>query len=412
MKKIQSVEELEEVISRNSNVIIYGAGGGTALTEKLLLEYPDLLFYIAVTAKDGYPYTLLGKQVFCIERFINIANACVVVIATLEGKQKPIFSHLQSLGFHNIYGIRDDFYNQLKWMTGQLQNEKDIFNKRYIAPYVKCVERICKDYQVETGRMKEYVEQAFIELKSERLHLARLVVILGTKCSLRCKDCDNLIPYFKPQEDLESKKILDSLEILSKKADTILKCELIGGEPFLSNNLGIILEFLLGKKNIYQIEITTNGMILPQKEQIPLLMNKKVKVRISDYGALVDKEKIIDYLSENNISYEILELGKWVRSNIMDSEEKSVCQLQSIYEKCDIGYLCKTLYEDKIFACAKAASLYALGYMKEQEYVEVRKETSVKEFKEFFLKSYSVACSFCGRTEKPIYVEPAIQLKE
>lgn len=27
MKKIQSVEELEEVISRNSNVIIYGAGG-------------------------------------------------------------------------------------------------------------------------------------------------------------------------------------------------------------------------------------------------------------------------------------------------------------------------------------------------------------------------------------------------
>ena len=31
--------------------------------------------------------------------------------------------------------------------------------------------------------------------------LIRLIVILGTKCSLRCRDCNNLIPLFNHQTD-------------------------------------------------------------------------------------------------------------------------------------------------------------------------------------------------------------------
>lgn len=414
MKKLQSNEDIKKAIRKKKNIIIYGAGVvGAELTEKLLLEYPDLSLFIAVTAKDSYPYYLLGRKVFCIEELSDYADESVVIIATLEQTQDTMADNLQRLGFPVIYGMSDEFFerNRFLWKElEQFQNEELIYDKRYAAPYLKSLQQIFKDYHVEPGQMKQYVGQAVEKLKSDKLNIARLVVVLGNKCSLRCKDCNNLMTYFKPQTDLETQKILHSLELLAAKADTILKCELIGGEPFLSANLDAVLEFILSRENIYQIEITTNGTILPKQGQISLLQNKKVKVRISDYGALVDKQKIIGCLEEYHIHYEILTPEKWIAAGGVDKRGRDMRELQKIYNNCHVGQDCKTLYEDKLFACARAASLYALGYMKEQEYIEIGEQTSTQEIKEFLLKTYSEACDYCDRTEDLVYVEPAVQL--
>ena len=335
----------------------------------------------------------------------------MVIIATLEKAQETMIDKLESLGFNNIYGMNDKFYKKLKWGNSVFQNEEIIYSKRYIAPYIKCLMDIVKDYQNETVNIKLYIEQALQRLEWETLNIARLVVVLGNKCSLRCKECNNLIPYFKPQKELDSNKILSSLEILSSRAETILKCELIGGEPFLSNNLNKVLKFLIERENIYRIEITTNGTILPKQEQIPLLQNRKVVVRVSDYGILVNKDKIIYFLKQNGISYKVLEGGKWVENDLMDSG-MGINELKKVYNNCEAGYLCKTLYEDKIFACPRASSLYVLGYMQEQEYVRISEEISAEDLKDFLLRPYSVACNLCRGSGEPVFVEPAVQFED
>lgn len=414
MEKLRSDEYIKKVIQKKEYIILYGAGGvGTVLTERLLREYPSMSLFLAVSAEDGYPYYLLGKKVYYIGELTDLADHCAVIIATLEKTQEEIARTLERLGFRDVYGMSDELYESRKfcWKEArQFHNQELIYHKRYVDPYLKTLLQICKDYQIAPKQAKQYAKKAMLDLNSDGLNLGRLVVTLGSKCSLRCKECDNLMPYFKPQKDLDLQKILSSLKILCAKADNILSCNLIGGEPFLSDNLYPVLEFLLQQENVYQITIGTNGMILPDKEQIPLLQNKKIRITISDYGKLVDKQRFVDYLEQYDICYEILGIERWIATGGVEKRGRSRQDLQSIYHNCYAGYYCKTLYEDKLFSCAKSSSLYALGFMKEQEYIEIKTGTITKEIKEFLLMSYSAACDYCGRTENLVYCEPAVQI--
>lgn len=415
MEKLISDESIKNMIHLKGNVIIYGAGGvGTALTERLLLEYPDLSLFIAVTAKDGYPYYLLGHKVYCIEELLDIVNDCSVIIATLEKAQETIARHLESLGFQNIYGISDGLYEERKYSWKEVEgfeNKELLYAQRYLQPYIKNVMQICENRQVETDQVKKYVEQAVENLKSDRLYLADLIIPLSNKCTLRCRDCNNLMPYFKSPRDLDVEKILRSLEILLAKADAVLRCELIGGEPFIAKHLYTVLDYLLNKGNVYDIKITTNGTVLPKQEYVPLLQNPKVRVEISDYGTLVDKQKFVNYLEEYKIAYDVLGIEHWISSGMTEKRNRDVQELQKMYRKCYAGYFCKTLYEDKLFACSRASSLYALECMREPEFIEIKETTSIEELKEFLIKPYSIACDYCDRTENIVYVEPAIQLE-
>jgi hypothetical protein len=219
------------------------------------------------------------------------------------------------------------------------------------------------------------------------------------------------MPHFKPQQDLDIETIIKSLNVLTANIGTVLKCELIGGEPFLSKNLKTALEYVIHNQAIDSIEITTNGTVIPQENVIPLLKNSKVLVRISDYGKQVNKEKILCFLDENNIKYTILDLGNWVSPGGIEKRNRDEETLCKYYERCPSGYYCKTLYEDKVFACARAASLFALGYMKEQEYVRVDNTLETECLKEFMLRKFSVACDYCDITiDNKEYVQPAEQM--
>ncbi|MCM1231288.1 MAG: hypothetical protein NC489_14300 [Ruminococcus flavefaciens] len=410
MIKLESNKCIEQVIYKKNNIIIYGAGGvGKVLIGKLMHEYPNLSLLIAVSAKDSSPYYLLGKKVVCINDLTCFCDDCIVIIATLEKEQMPILKHLETLGFNNVYGVSDRFYEVMRKRDfEQYCSTELIYYNRYVDPYVKNILAICKEYQ---RGAKEYVDSAVKKMQSGEICISRLVVTLGSKCSLQCRDCNNLMPYFRPQKDLDVKKILRSLGILTAKVHAILKCELIGGEPFLSDHLSEVLDFLIEQKNVYRIEITTNGTRLPKQEQIVILRNKKVKVRISDYGKLVNKQTIITFLEKNSISYELLEIERWTAAGKINKRKRDIMELKDIYHNCFAGYYCKTLYEDKLFACPRGASLWALGYEEEQEYIEIEENLSIKILKDFFLKSYFAVCAYCDKASEKVYVEPAIQLK-
>ena len=64
-----------------------------------------------------------------------------------------------------------------------------------------------------------------------------LEIPLTTKCSLKCKYCSNLIPCYKRPKDYDINILTDSIKTFLKCINKIVYIRLLGGEPFLSDNL-------------------------------------------------------------------------------------------------------------------------------------------------------------------------------
>lgn len=392
-------------LSQYKKVFVYGAGkAGKVAVRKIASFYPDIqLECVVVSSYSSNPYHVCGKVVVSVdelrESLSHDLSEYAVLIAVMGDCREEIRKTLMQCGFDNIYHMTEQMFTD--WRESKQEHDEWnssywMYYKRYMEPCLAYVQTICEDFRLDHTEIRRYVRKLCTDiLYSEELIMAKLIVVLGTKCSLRCKECNNLMPHFSPQRDLDLECILNSLKIILDKTEKMLCCELIGGEPFLSNNLHRVMQFLIESKKVGQIEIITNGKTMPDDAVIPLLKNRKVKVLISDYEPVVDKEKIIDLLEKNTIYYQILKMGNWISSGGVEKRFRTRIQLEKYYRECPSGYYCKTLYGDKIFACARAGSLYALNYMKEEEYVPVDENLTAAKLKDFILQDYSEACDYC-----------------
>lgn len=408
-------EKIIEKLYAYKNIYIFGAGkvGKTAI-KYLMLYYPDLRINgVLVSDISVNPLHLYGLPV--IEaKSVKAKEDSVILISVLEKSQEEIISYLDDLGFHNLLKLQDDMVGRREVLTREKVTYPEKFNYsvRYVQPYLDAFIGIEREKGSTYEAINEKLESLLGELSDfDKVYIPRLVVVLGTKCTLKCKECNNLMPYFKPQKDLDVNKILLALDRLLKVSSSILICELIGGEPFMSKNLNNVLEYLINIPKIEKIEITTNGTLLPNEKTTGFLRSSKVQVRISDYGSIVDKSKLINYCVENNIDYHVLKLGNWISPGGINKRNKDMDQLRIEYGRCSSGYLCKTLFEDRLFSCARSASLFNLGYMKENEYIKIDDSTDSKQIKEFILQDYSIACDYCDmQVDNRKYTEPAIQI--
>lgn len=297
-------------------------------------------------------------------------------------------------------------------LQGSLADKLNYF-RRYINPCINVLEERYKNLNMSKDSIKQEMRSSIKEicLSENELYMSRLVVVLGTKCSLRCRDCNNLMPYFKNPCELDTQKIIESIYQISKNVKLIFQCELIGGEPFLAQNLKKVLEYVISIDSIKDVVITTNGTIIPRDEALlRILQNPKVCVRISNYGNVVDSSNFAACLTANNIRYNVLQLETWISPGNVQKRNKDVNAIKKEYIGCKAEYLCKTLFKDKLFSCARAASLYALGILPD-EYVYIDESLTAEKLKKFLLKDFSIACDYCDvASVNKKKVEPAIQL--
>jgi organic radical activating enzyme len=140
-----------------------------------------------------------------------------------------------------------------------------------------------------------------------------LEVVVTTRCNLKCRDCANLMQYYKAPADIETDRILHSIDRLFHFDDYIVDLNLLGGEPLLSRDLPTILDKLGEyRTKINTLNITTNGTILPSRELIDALLRNNAMVTVSDYGKLSGKrEQLLHILTENGIAVKDLAGQMW-----------------------------------------------------------------------------------------------------
>lgn len=237
-----------------------------------------------------------------------------------------------------------------------------------------------------------------------KLVINRMDLVLTTKCSLKCEGCANLMQYYEKTSDVDFEIICKSINRLLKVIDFIDTIYVLGGEPFLYRKLDAVLNYLSKYENIGEIIIVTNGTICPNGKEKKLwenLKNRRVKIRISDYGALSKNiDKLIEQCEINNVTYIREEKGYFFDVGNMQSRKRTEVELNKVFHDCSTQ--CRSLYNGELHFCPRSAHGTDLGFVPkiEDNFVNLLNDDSDEKIRKkindlVHREKYVEACDYC-----------------
>jgi organic radical activating enzyme len=271
-------------------------------------------------------------------------------------------------------------------------------------------------------RCKEHVETYMFAMKSESdkknnvVNVKHLDLVLTEKCSLKCKDCSNLMQYYAKPVDEDFEIMTKGLDKFMNSVDHVNEIRLIGGEPLLYKKIGDVMEKILQYKNFEKIYVYTNGTIVFKNNKMSVFKNEKVLFRISDYGKISKNVKPLEQeLSRLNINYLTEKITTWQNCAKIQLYKRPDSLTKFIYGNCCVNQFL-TLLHGKLFLCpfqAHAENLNAIPSKKNDSINlldEDPKAIKEKIKKLYFETEYLEACKYCnGRDPNVENVEAAVQ---
>lgn len=240
-------------------------------------------------------------------------------------------------------------------------------------------------------------------------------IVLTTKCSLKCRDCGSIMPYYCKPYDVGWGTIQASLSSLLNNVDEVRMMGVIGGETFISKDLSKTLDFLLHQKKVRSIRVFTNAVVVTplSQELIGVLRNKKVHVNISNYG-IPESNTFYNYLLSEKIQARMGGVMKWLDRGNMVRRKRTVRELVKQFQACYMK-TCKSILNGKFYYCPRSGHGHDLGIVKtpKNDYVDLLKEKNIgcKILSLYYEKDYLAACDYCNvGTDLCIEIPAAIQL--
>ena len=256
----------------------------------------------------------------------------------------------------------------------------------------------------------DYKEKELQNQCCEMLVLDSIDLILTERCSLRCRDCANLMQYYVNPKDEDYDTQIKALIAIAEACDMIREIRVLGGEPFMSQEVYRYIKSCLSHDNVGMITVYTNGTIVPQGENLDILINDRVFVRISDYGRVSKNIDELTYmLDEKNILYEIMVWHSWQDCSGFYDRNRSDDELVVEYDRCCTNNTF-TLKGGILYGCPFAANADALSAIPHtaSDGIDVITIDSVRDLRQRILflkrKPFYGACRFCSG--RPSYATP------
>ena len=239
--------------------------------------------------------------------------------------------------------------------------------------------------------------------------IVHLDVVITERCTLRCRDCSNLMQHYRKPEDPGVDEVIYSLKRLLSSM-RIEQLKILGGEPLICQGaLTKLLEFL-GKDaggRIGHIDIITNGTLLPSEECLKAMRsNPKVRIFFSNYGSLSSKqEEFAGICSREGIRYEIADEEFWWDFGDLKERNENARRTGHRFAGCYSRRLCTTLYRGRLYVCPRQAHMTRLGIIPED--ISGTVDISRPEYDDPAIlrgavyelidrKEYISACRYCG----------------
>lgn len=240
------------------------------------------------------------------------------------------------------------------------------------------------------------------------------------KCSLHCKDCGQLIPYYKSPVDFSVETVVNDIKQYAQAFDVVPEVSLHGGEPLMNKQMAQICEAVATIPNVVFVTFLTNGTILPSTETIRALSKSGASLQQSDYKELSPKQNAIfdlcrDYNVYSDIVYTISS-HMWTRSAPTKQHNRSDEENNKVYSECVQSTLCCQLMDGELHRCAHSMHSTRLRHIPKLEGDFIRldegnDEHVISNIREFLTRKYALgACDHCDPKACTI-VEPAIQLE-
>ncbi len=262
---------------------------------------------------------------------------------------------------------------------------------------VRCYDDYCFYNRMEQKERCRFVEEHTAAMREEDFILPYLPLYLTTCCTLSCVKCNNLMPMFKGNAaHFSLEKTLRSLNRILAVSKELIFCELVGGEPFLYPKLGEILDYAASQEKIRQIVVVTNGTVIPGEDVLRKLAEYHVIVRVSDYGLFDRMAQFISAMDHAGVNARVMQDMKWMDPGDLAFRGKSAEELEKQFARCEYSLKCKYLCEDKLFHCARIASLYHLGISQApSDVLPVEEGLTSEKLREFYLREVAPGCQYC-----------------
>lgn len=263
---------------------------------------------------------------------------------------------------------------------------------------INCYDDYCFYNQMKLSARRQFVEEhAQKGKKSEALILPYLPIYLTTRCTMNCKKCNNLMPLFLQNPvSIDMEKTKESLRCILAVVQEMIFCELVGGEPFLAPEFEEILDFVISQKKIRQIVIVTNATVIPNDSVLKKLAASRALVRVSDYGLFEKMAQFVAKMDRFGVNVRIQQDMKWNDPGGIEPRGRSRESLKAQYNRCEFSLKCKYLCEDRLFTCARAASMHMLGkYSSDNDMLRIDNGLTANRLREFYMRETGDICDYC-----------------
>jgi len=264
------------------------------------------------------------------------------------------------------------------------------------------VVKLLKQFKSDDHYLQYAVDMAAICQEAyykNNLFIHSVDLIITERCSLKCKDCSNLMQYYDNPKDCDTKEILYSIDKLFESVDEIGEVRVIGGEPFMNKEWNVIVKRLIAEPKLHRVVIYTNGTIIPKN----MPKSDKIFVFITDYGEL--SGNIDTLVSRLNVPYHVSKAGGWTACSDIEWHDRTPEENTQMFKNCCVRNLI-TLSNRRLYRCPFAANIVRLGKIKDFDSVEITR----KQIKTLLNMESMCSCLYCnGRPYGAEEIEPAIQ---
>ena len=405
-----NINELEPSLKSSSSIV---AIHGTSLLGKQVLyalskRKIKVDFFIDSDEKNQ-------NRLYCnintisAEKFSNIAPNGHLFIA--HDYFIPVMEQLKKLNFNNYYSSVD-LLEKTDFSDG---NE---FTKMYPNTSPLKMERGLQTHKYSA----KIADRVFNKVENNEFSIKHIDIVVTERCSLKCRDCANLMQYYQRPQNSDLNILFKSLDRMMQSVDKIYEFRVLGGDPFMNKEMYKVVNKLVKYNNVEQVVIYTNAKIIPKGDNLECLKDKKVRLDITNYGELSSKhDEITSLLDMHNIPYETKIARLWDDIGTIEYEKKTDKQLKELFRECCARDIF-TLFDGTLFKCpvsAHGTKLKSVPFDEKYDGIDLVDENiSIKELRNKLINfhdngKYVTACNYCkGRRFGIGTIEAAIQTKK
>ena len=257
------VKNSQKNINKNELLIIFGAGIVGRLTFEALKEKNIKVDYFCDSDARKQKIQIENTKVISPSDLDKFNKNINIFVSTQYFSS--IVPFLENKGFKNLYKSTD--------LLASTDMEK-VYKPDWALqlgigdlPYIS-VNRVVNYYN-KMSLKEDYI-------KDDKLNLKTIDIQITEKCSLKCKDCSNLMQYYAKPVDEDFEILTSALDKLMNSVDYIYEIRIIGGEPLMYKNISSVMEKLISYQQCENIVIYTNGTIVPKSENgvtMPIKIN-------------------------------------------------------------------------------------------------------------------------------------------